>query len=55
VSRKSKKEEFRVFLAPEAAKRIHQTVEDEETVYRNPSEVIRDIVYDALGLRIVKS
>jgi len=46
-----KKEEFRVFLDPPEAEKIHGLVEDEETRYRNPSQAIRDIICDAFGSR----
>jgi len=44
-----KKQEFRVFLDPPEAKIIQKLVRDEETRYRNPSQVIRDMVCDSLG------
>lgn len=44
-----KKEEFRVFLDPPEAEMIHKLVRDRGTRYRNPSQVIRDIVCDSLG------
>jgi len=44
-----KKSEFRVFLDRPQAEMIQKLVEDEETRYRNPSQVIRDMVCDSLG------